>query len=891
MVLITLSILTFQINCAQARPRLSRCKHLSCPSILAKPVFQRVAASIQFCKLYAYVHQVSFRWSRGISTWHPIRLSATFDNNPYPKMPMKLCRSCSGLTRLSPIFAVFILPLTSAIAAPPSQPGKPFETINNSQLTLNWLASEDDNQVAGYNIYQNDQYIATVNHTQFQRNINLEQDQQFYVIAFDNPNPGETRAFSARSNILTLSASSNPIAPTSSVPTAPVSLLATRTSDSTVHLNWAASLDDQGVAGYNVYRDNQYISTVVNPRLNDIGLISGITYEYYVVAFDEPRQFSARSMPVIAPVTGSSGSANPPNGEEPQVNPDPPGNQPDLQSPAVVTGLQAQTMNNTVELSWPAGNDNIAVAGYNVYRNGQYLTTVFTPAFADQAAAVDAETNYQVAAFDEARNFSPLSAAVFPDAGNSVLGNPPTLLNPSAEPTPSPNPSDPFGALLEQDTENVIFDGAPTRPKNLRVELVSNDWAELSWAPANDDEQVVEYKIYRSDGHVYSVRADQTDPAGGTQDEINKYWRTTSFIDCNYTRFLDRVHECGIYGPAPGDTFDYQVSAVDNNGFESVLSNSVNIVYHLESNAPIPFYDDFYKLSDDHFAQEHDLSQVDYFIDEFELVFADEFNTPEIDQNKWHTSLTWADTRIINGEQQYFVNTQNNTNIAYDPFNLTGSSLIIEAIPTPEELVEFLPPVCDEADPFGTERCAFLSGALSSHDRFGITYGYVEGRMKTGGTPGMLSSFYLYHRYPGQGLNLHAPEIDIVEYLGENPFGDEDAFQTYHFADVTDGTIRSAPTMQHKNPSGELYSEDFHTFGVLWEPQLVIWYIDGKEIKRLSGPLVGRQQMNIVTYLVSGSAWAPTPDRNADIFPLQFEIDYIRAYQRPVFVGNGLYPE
>jgi beta-glucanase (GH16 family) len=205
-------------------------------------------------------------------------------------------------------------------------------------------------------------------------------------------------------------------------------------------------------------------------------------------------------------------------------------------------------------------------------------------------------------------------------------------------------------------------------------------------------------------------------------------------------------------------------------------------------------------------------------------------------------------------------------------------------------MMSTLPEVCSQAGPSGNDQCAFLSGALSSHDKFNMTYGYVEGRMKTSGTSGALSSFYLYHRYPGEGVNLHAPEIDIVEYLGENPFGDEDAFQTYHFADVNTGEIRSAPTMEHKNPSGDLYSDEFHTYGVLWEPQLVIWYIDGVEIKRLSGPQVSRQGMNIVTYLVAGSGWAPTPDINGN-FPIQYQVDYIRAFQRDAYKTNGLYPQ
>ena len=479
----------------------------------------------------------------------------------------------------------------------------------------------------------------------------------------------------------------------------------------------------------------------------------------------------------------------------------------------------------------------------------------------------------------------------FTPSGTSPLGNPPTLADPFAPAIPSPDSNDPFGFDLEIDGEAAVAGGPPTTPKNLRIDLISNDWAEINWAPSNDDVAVEEYRIYRSDGHIYTIREDQTDPASGTVDEIAKIWRTTSFIDCNYTRFLDRLHVCAENGPEPGETYSYQVTAVDGDGQESPRSNSITVTYHLESNAPVPKTDDFYKDPGDTFVQDHDLSDTSFFLDKFSMVFEDNFDGPEVDANKWQTGLTWGDTQIINGEQQYFVNTQQDALIDYNPFKFEDGDLIIEAIKTPDDVVDLLPPVCAEEDPSGLERCQFLSGALSSHDRFGMTYGYVEGRMKVGGTSGMLSSFYMYHRYPGLEKQLHGPEIDIVEYLGENPFGDEDAFQTYHFRDVTDGTIRSAPTMNYKNPTGELYSDDYHTFGVLWEPQLVVWYIDGKEIKRLSGPQVARQQLNIVTYLVAGSAWAPTPADDDSIYPLQYKIDYIRAYQRPEYSSNGLYPE
>jgi hypothetical protein len=56
------------------------------------------------------------------------------------------------------------------------------------------------------------------------------------------------------------------------------------------------------------------------------------------------------------------------------------------------------------------------------------------------------------------------------------------------------------------------------------------------------------------------------------------------------------------------------------------------------------------------------------------------------------------------------------------------------------------------------------------------------------------------------------------------------------------------------------------------------------------GPQVSRQPMNIVNYLVAGSAWAPTPDAsNTSLFPFQFEADYIRVYQREEFQGTATF--
>lgn len=460
----------------------------------------------------------------------------------------------------------------------------------------------------------------------------------------------------------------------------------------------------------------------------------------------------------------------------------------------------------------------------------------------------------------------------------------------AAIPLPSPNPSDPFGTLLEIDNEPTVTGGPPTQPKNLRLDLVSNDWAEFSWAPAYDDGHVVQYNIYRSDGVTYIVKANQTHSAPGLQPELDKYWNTTSFIDCNYTRFFHLLHNCSANKPSPGQTYSYAVTAVDDLGQESAASEPLSITYIANRDAPVPSYRDFYKPVKDTFVQDNNLSVVDSWRGKFDLVFSDEFNGNAIDASKWQTHLTWGDSRIINGEQQYFVNTQANPDFGYNPFSFTGESMVINAIPIPDNLRGKLPAVCDEADSTGLDRCEFLSGALSSHDRFQFVYGYTEGRFKVSDAHGALSSFYLFHRYSGTGKNYHAPEIDIIEYLGVNPYGESDAFQTYHYGDTSTHVMRSSPTMSYAKPGGGTYADNnqWHTFGVLWEPQLVIWYIDRVEVKRLFGPQVSRQPMNIVNYLVAGSGWAPTPDKaNTSQFPMRFEADYIRVYQRDGYKGTA----
>ena len=518
---------------------------------------------------------------------------------------------------------------------------------------------------------------------------------------------------------------------------------------------------------------------------------------------------------------------------------------------------------------------------------------------ADDSSSAETDASATVDASDSDTETTPAAEEIVAsDTADTTATPPPALVIPTGITASTILPAthgpiasvpfdftDPFGTEVEANS-SVPSGTIPQAPGNLRLNLLSNNWIELDWTPSVDDGEIVEYRIYRDGEQVYAIRGDQTHPMAGSAREARKYWDTTSFIDCNQTRFggaADPLFNCAENAPVSGEEYVWEVTAVDDDGNESEPSNSLTArLYDLDGGSPVALYSDIYLDGDDLFPFATNFARTENFLDQFALVFADEFNGTSVDLNNWNTELVWTSDTIINGEQQYFVNSSAEEDIEFDPFRFTGSSVVIEAIPTPPEAVEFLPEACFvlESNP----RCQFLSGALATHEKFGLTYGYVEGRIKVSGTDGALSSFYLFHRYPGEGNQFHSPEIDIVEYLGENPFGDEDAFQTYHYSDPVTGILKSSPTMSYKNPTGALFSDDFHTYSVLWEPSLVVWYIDGQEIRRITGPQVGRQQMNIVAYLVAGSEWAPTPTGN---FPLQMEIDYIRAYQRAPYVCNN----
>ena len=178
-------------------------------------------------------------------------------------------------------------------------------------------------------------------------------------------------------------------APDTQAPEVPDGLTANASSPTQVDLSWNASTDNMAVAGYTIYRDGTEFATVSDTSLSysDTTVVSATTYQYSVDAFDAAGNHSAASSLVSI------------------TTPDTP--------PTVPTGLAANVASPTqVDMNWIASTDNVAVAGYTVYRDGTAITTVpdTTLTYSDTGVLPGITYSYAVDAFDGGDNYSPVSA-------------------------------------------------------------------------------------------------------------------------------------------------------------------------------------------------------------------------------------------------------------------------------------------------------------------------------------------------------------------------------------------------------------------------------------------------------------------------------------------------
>jgi beta-glucanase (GH16 family) len=223
------------------------------------------------------------------------------------------------------------------------------------------------------------------------------------------------------------------------------------------------------------------------------------------------------------------------------------------------------------------------------------------------------------------------------------------------------------------------------------------------------------------------------------------------------------------------------------------------------------------------------------------LTFADEFDGDKLDPTKWNPRDPWGRER--NSELQAYVP---------DAFKVKDGVLKIMAEKR-------------KADYAGKTR-EYTSGMMSTYQKFAQKFGRFEIRCRIPKGKGLWPAFWLLPDPLGW-----PPEIDVLETLGHET---NRAYFTHHWRDES---------RKHQSHGGHVDDGDlsagFHTYAAEWSPEVIVWYLDGKEAFRSTRSVPKELPMYMLANLAVGGQWPGAP--NADTpFPSSFDIDYIRVYTR-----------
>jgi beta-glucanase (GH16 family) len=120
-------------------------------------------------------------------------------------------------------------------------------------------------------------------------------------------------------------------------------------------------------------------------------------------------------------------------------------------------------------------------------------------------------------------------------------------------------------------------------------------------------------------------------------------------------------------------------------------------------------------------------------------------------------------------------------------------------------------------------KCTWSSGKLTTYGKVNFTYGYLEARIKNPAGGGTWPAFWML----GQDIASRAwplcGEIDIMEGEGNAPYTN---WGTAHWANTNPGDHIQGPGNNTVTLSSKL-SDNYHTYGMLWTPTSLTWYIDG----------------------------------------------------------------
>lgn len=243
-----------------------------------------------------------------------------------------------------------------------------------------------------------------------------------------------------------------------------------------------------------------------------------------------------------------------------------------------------------------------------------------------------------------------------------------------------------------------------------------------------------------------------------------------------------------------------------------------------------------------------------------ELVWFDEFDGTQVDQNKWNFQVGgngWG-----NGEAQYYTNGTNSS--------VSNGNLIIEA----------------RKETIGSNN--YTSSRMNTSGKGDFLYGRIEVKAKlprTGGTwPAIwtLPTEWVYGNWPNAG------EIDIMEHTGNS--------LNYVFGTIHTGAYNHLQDTQKSG--GKVFSDvvnTYHTYALEWYPDHLDWYYDDELIFSFNNEYKTFAEWpfdvphHLILNVAVGGGLGGVINHDGE-WPQQMMVDYVRVYDFKFGDGDTIAP-
>jgi hypothetical protein len=172
--------------------------------------------------------------------------------------------------------------------------------------------------------------------------------------------------------------------------------------------------------------------------------------------------------------------------------------------------------------------------------------------------------------------------------------------------------------------------------------------------------------------------------------------------------------------------------------------------------------------------------------------------------------------------------------------------------------------------------------ATLSHDKtryHAWRYGYFDARLRWDVVNGAWPAFWMIPVQDAVGTDIYAGqkesgEIDIFEGQGDQPY-------TY-FATIHDWLHLKDSANQNNvvKLSASVDLSQFHSYGLLWTPGQMTWYLDGVPIHaEVAPPIFDKQDFFVVIGMQEGADWKAGDRSGVSATSMKMDVDWFRVWQ------------